>query len=434
MANTHHYSRYIYDRIVDALEYSPVVLIQGPRQCGKSTLAMEFLSSKDDNQKSNSGQQFKANRYISFDTKEQRQLADFAPSSYLASLPERVIFDEIQKAPLLLEAIKMEVDRNRKPGMFLLTGSCHVLQLDNISDSLAGRMRIIQLDPLTQCEIEQTRPDLLNVLLSGTLTIGRYDEPEQPYFHRLTAGGYPEALKLPHGSRRTEWYEDYTRSMIDRDLRDISRIQGITSLPTLLKYAALNTSSLFNASSLAAPLEESRPTVAKLISLLEQIFLIERLPAWHSNRNKRLVKRPKLHLLDSGVAVSLLKMSNKAIKDDGYMLGKLLESFVVQELKRQSNWYEGRLSFSHFRDRSGLEVDLVIEDDNLSVAGIEIKAARTVSKHDFKGLKKLAQLTGERFVGGIVLYDGATCSAFGKGLFAVPLRSLWEPLPEWPSW
>ena len=434
MPSNSYYPRYIHHQVVEALEYSPVVLIQGPRRCGKSTLARTFLDSKDDDQETNTEQTFKANRYITFDDPEQRELADFAPSGYLASLPDKVIFDEVQKAPQLFEAIKMDVDRNRRPGMFLLTGSCDVLKQDNISDSLAGRVRIIRMDPLAQCEVEQTRPNLLDVLLSGEITIGRYAEPDKPFIQRLTAGGYPDVLKLPRESLRIKWYDDYSRSMIDRDLRDISRIHSIASFPQLLESAAANTSSLLNSSSLASPLKESHPTVKKFILLLEQIFLLERLPAWYKDGSKRLVRRPKLHLLDSGVATSFLKMNSQTLENKVSVLGKLLESFVVQELKRQASWYDGRLSFSHFRNRSGLKVDLVIEDDNLSVAGIGIKAARTVSKHDFKGLKKLAQLTGERFVGGIVLYDGDTCSAFGKGLFAVPLRSLWEPLPEWPSW
>ena len=429
MPHSSHFPRYIQRNVIDALTYSPVVLIQGPRQCGKTTIALKFLKSEDETETTEISLQLKLQRYITFDDVTEREKVQMDPVAYLNSLPERVIFDEIQKAPQLLEAIKIEVDRNRVPGRFLLTGSCHVLQLESISDSLAGRMHIITLNPLAQCEIEGSQPDLLNALLNNQFRIGRYCEFESPYVRRIIIGGYPTAVKLSSEKRRSKWYEDYSLSMIERDLQEITRFQRINNLPKLLKYAAVNTSSLLNTNSLAAPLEESRPTIAKFLTLLERIFLLERLPAWHSNRNKRLVKSPKLHMMDTGLAAAILRVNSNSLQNDPNLHGRLLETFVLKELQRQASWHDSRLSFSHFRNHDGLEVDIVIESDSLTVVGVEVKSAKSVNNHDFRGLRKLAALTGERFIGGIVLYDGPTCRQFEKNLFAVPIRSLWELLP-----
>lgn len=429
MSYSNYYPRYVQRNVVEALTYSPVVLIQGPRQCGKKTIALKFFNSTDDRESLDINPQLKAQRYITFDDITEREKVGIDPFAYLSSLPEQVIFDEIQKAPELLEAIKTEVDRNRKPGRYLLTGSCHVLQLETISDSLAGRMNIVRLHPLAQCEVEQSKPNLLDALLNGQLGICRYNEFESPYIERMSNGGYPVALELPHEYQKSKWYEDYSHSMIERDLQESTRLQRVSSLSKLLKLAAANTSNLLNTSFLAAPLQESQPTISKFLNLLERIFLLERLPAWHSNRTKRLVKSPKLHMLDTGLATSILRVNSSSIKIDHSLHGRFLETFVLQELQRQASWFGARLSFSHFRDRDGVEIDIVIENDSMIVAGVEVKATTSVNHHDFKGLKKLAALTGERFTGGVVLYDGPTCRSFGNNLFAVPLRSLWEPLP-----
>ena len=430
MPHSSHYPRYIQRNVIDALKYSPVVLIQGPRQCGKTTIASKFLNSEDDTETSDISPELKLQNYITFDDITEREKVQIDPVAYLNSLPERVIFDEIQKAPQLLEAIKIEVDRNRNPGRFLLTGSCHVLQLESISDSLAGRMHIITLNPLAQCEIERSQPDLLDALLSNQLKAGRYSEFESQYTRRMITGGYPTALRMPDEKKKSKWYEDYSISMIERDLQELTRFQRINNLPKLLNFAAANTSNLLNINSLAAPLEESRPTIGKFLTLLERIFLLERLPSWHSNRNKRLIKSPKLHMMDTGLAASILRLNSNSIQNDPNLHGRLLETFVLKELQRQASWHDSRLWFSHFRDRDGLEVDIVIESDSLTVVGVEVKSAKSVNIHDFRGLRKLAALTGENFIGGIILYDGPTCRQFEKDLFAVPIRSLWEPLPN----
>ena len=430
MIKPKYYPRRIQRKIERALEYAPVVLIQGPRQCGKTTLAKIFLDSDDNAESKNINSQLKADCYVSFDDRVEREKAESDSVAFLSSLPQRVIFDEIQLAPEILDAIKMEVDRSQIPGQFILTGSCDVLQLDKIPDSLAGRMHIIRLHPLAQCEIDKTKPDLIDSLLNGKIQVGRYKQFEAPYMDRLMAGGYPRVLKLSNEHQRMKWCEDYTDSMIERDLMEFTHFQRIKNLPELIRTAAENTAQLLNISSMAANLEDSRPTVMKYLALLEKVFLLEQLPAWHTNRTKRTEKTQKLHMLDTGLVAAMLELDRHSIERDRSEIGKLLETFVLQELRRSASWRDKKLTFSHFRDRDGVEVDIVIERGRYCVAGVEVKAAKSVDHRDFSGLRKLKKLAGDRFATGIVLYDGPTCRPFGDKLFAVPLRSLWEPLPR----
>lgn len=190
--------------------------------------------------------------------------------------------------------------------------------------------------------------------------------------------------------------------------------------------AAGQSAHLLNATNLAAPFQLSRPTIRDYITLLSRIFLLEELPPWHNNRLRRLVKSPKLHLCDTGLACSLLGTNAKALMADRMLLGQLLETFVFQELRRQASWQEEPANFYHFRDKDGVEVDIVIEVSGQRVAGIEVKAAATATATDFRGLRKLKTVTGDRFVAGVLLYDGEATMPFGEKLFAVPIRALWE--------
>ena len=190
--------------------------------------------------------------------------------------------------------------------------------------------------------------------------------------------------------------------------------------------AAAQTATLFNLSDLAAPFQVSRPTVRDYVTLLEQVFLLETLPPWHSNRHRRLVKRPKLHLGDTGLACALLGTGVAGLAANRPLLGQLLETFVYQELRRQASWHDDFMSFFHFRDKDGVEVDIVIERGMQAIAGVEVKAGATVTASDFRGLRKLKDAAGSRFAGGVVLYDGEMSASFDDRLYAVPIRRLWE--------
>jgi predicted AAA+ superfamily ATPase len=287
-------------------------------------------------------------------------------------------------------------------------------------------MEIQRLHPLTQCELARRPPGFLETLFAGEFAVVRTDRLAGQLVERVVAGGYPAALERASERRRAVWYRDYIEALVQRDVRDIARISSLDALPRLLRYAASQTACLLNVTSLGADFQLSRPTIRDYLTLLERIFLIDTLPPWYSNRLSRLIKTPKLHVGDTGTACALLGVGPAALARDRTLLGQLVETFVFQELRRQASWYEDTLTFLHFRDKDGAEVDIVIEQGNRAVAGIEVKTGATVTAADFRGLHKLQQAAEQRFAAGVVLYDGETVARFGDGLFAVPIRLLWE--------
>lgn len=395
----------------EALQDTPVVLIHGSRQCGKTTLALAVGETL-------------GYHYISLDDDNQLQAAKADPVGFVQSLPELTILDEIQRAPELFTSIKASVDRNRKPGRFILTGSANVLLLPQLADSLAGRMEIIHLRPLARCEITGHKPAFIEQLFSA----GFGSDANQNAYPRLgesladivCQGGYPAAVARDSAKRRSAWYRDYITTIIQRDVQDITRIRNLDILPRLLALAAGQTARLFNATDLASPFAISRPTIREYLTVLEQIFLIEQLQPWHANRLSRLIKTPKLHLTDTGLACALLGVNSQTLWQDKSLLGQLLETFIYQELRKYAGWHNEPLNFYHFRNKDMIEVDIIIEQGR-QLAGIEIKAAATVTHGDFKGLKKLQDLCGAQFAAGVVLYDGENILPFGERLFAVPI-------------
>ena len=324
------------------------------------------------------------------------------------------------------------MDRRRAPGRFVLTGSTNVLLLPQLSESLAGRLQLVRLHPLAQVEMAAPSvappPDagFLHALFGDGFAVHRTERLGEGLIERIVAGGFAPALTRPTARRQAGWYRDYVEALIQRDVRDIARIRSLDILPRLLGAAASQTARLFNLTDLAAPFQLSRPTIGDYMTLLERLFLLERLPSWHSNRLSRLVKSPKLHVADTGLAAALLGADTGALKVDRDLPEQLLETFAFQELRRQASWHEAPTSFFHFRDKDGAKVDVVVELGSRAVAGVEVKAAATVTLRDFRGLRKLANAVGERFARGVVLYDGESSVRFGDRLHAVPIRRLWE--------
>ena len=406
------YPRFAEPRLAEALADSPAVLIHGPRQCGKTTLARVSEASE-------------GYPYVSFDDDVARAAAVADPMGFVADLPERVILDEVQRAPAIFAAMKLAIDRRRVPGRFLLTGSSQVLLAPALADSLAGRLETLRLHPLAQCELERRPPDFLDALFGGGFAFRQSERLGKRLAERIVAGGFPAALARPQGRRRANWYRDYLDALVQRDVRDLARIGTPEALPRLLALAAAQTAQLFNVSDLAAPFQLSRPTIRDYVTLLERVFLLERLPPWHTNRLSRLVKTPKLHVADTGLAAALLGADAAGLGANRPLLGQLLETFVFQELRRQASWHEAPMAFFHFRDKDGVEVDLVLERGAGMIAGVEVKASGTVTASDFRGLRKLARAAGAGFAGGVVLYDGETSASFGDRLHAVPISLLW---------
>ncbi len=403
-------TRFLRPRLIEALKDTPVVLVHGPRQCGKTTLA----------------QTVKGYAYITFDDEVQLAAAKADPVGFVVDLPDRVILDEVQRVPELFVTLKAAVDRDRRPGRFILTGSANVLLAPKLSDSLAGRMELLRLHPLAQCEVAGGMPHFLDVLFSGGFKARKYDRLGTELAERIVAGGYPAALARGSGRRRRDWYRAYIETLVQRDVRELARISALDALPRLLQLAAGQSARLLNVSELAAPFQLSRPTIRDYVTLLERIFLIEILPPWHSNRLSRLVKTPKLHMGDTGLVASLLGVDAAALTKDRALLGQLLETFVFQELRRQASWHESAIGFHHFRDKDGYEVDIVLEREGRDIAGVEVKAAATVVESDFRGLRKLKDASGTRFTAGVVLYDGESAVRFADDLFAVPIKALWS--------
>ncbi len=413
MTETTLYPRHLKTRVTEALTDSPVVLIHGPRQCGKTTLARLVGDEA-------------GFTYLSFDDDVQRASAQADPVGYVADLPARVILDEVQSVPELFTSLKAAVDAKRDPGRFILTGSANVLLVPRLADSLAGRMALLRLHPLSQVELAGGDPDFLSLLFEKGFKAGISGRRlGRALAERVVAGGYPAALARVTARRRAAWYRDYTDTLVQRDVRALARISALDALPRLLALTAGQTARLLNVADLAAPFQLSRPTIRDYMTLLARIFLLEELPPWHDNRLSRLIKTPKLHVGDTGLACALLGLDAAALWEDRALYGQLLETFVYQELRRQASWHEEPLVFHHFRDKDRAEVDVVLESGK-RLAGVEVKAAATVTPDDFRGLRKLQSAVGARFAAGVVLYDGDAAVPFGEGLYAAPLSRLWE--------
>jgi len=399
--------------IQEALSDTPVVCLLGPRQSGKTTLAQQLAPER---------------AFVSLDEGNYYQTAVADPAGFVADLPDTVTLDEVQRVPALLPAIKRAVDRDRRPGRFLLTGSANLLLLPKVTESLAGRMEVAQLQPLTEAEKARNPGRLLGALLDGALKprIRPGREVSGPTLvERLVAGGYPEPLTRPP-VRARQWHRQYLRGIIERDVQDVARVKDAHELTRLLELLALRSAELLNASNLATALGLRRETVNHYLAILERLFLVRRLPAWHRNPAKRLIKSPKIHLLDSGLAATLADLTADDWLGKRDRLGHLLESFVVQQLIAQGAWTDPDSRFWHYRDKDQVEVDVVITRGR-KTWGVEVKAARSLASGDGQGLSRLAEHSGKDFQQGIVFYTGGDRLPLAdKRMLAVPLAELWE--------
>lgn len=404
------YPRYADERARAILADTPVLGIVGPRQSGKTTLAQSFGGDR---------------RFISLDDPVTRNAALTDPVGLIRDV-DRAIIDEIQRAPDLMLAIKQSVDADRRPGRFLVTGSANILTLRDMQDSMAGRIEMLPLLPLSQDELAAKGPaHFLDRMFDGDSFLN--ETRDHDLIDRVLTGGYPDAVTRDAGVRRRDWFAAYAKAIAERDLPDIANIERAADLPRFLRMLAALNGQPVNATELGGRLQIDRKTAQRYLALAEQIFIVRMLPAWSNNAVKRLTKASKLHFVDSGLTAMLARVTAAQLETDKTPLGNLLESFVLSELDKQCGWSEGRYDFSHYRDQYGSEVDIVVEDSEGRLAGIEVKAAATVTAKDFAGLSKLAAAVGDRFVGGVVFYDGSDALPFGDKRRALPISALWSP-------
>jgi predicted AAA+ superfamily ATPase len=266
----------------------------------------------------------------------------------------------------------------------------------------------------------------MEMMLSDTdWRIRRSDVDRVDICRRIIGGGFPEVVGRPAGERRSAWFKGYLSSLLQRDVRDLSSIEGLTDLPRLLGLLAARSSALMNMSELSRSVGIAHSTLRRYLSLLEAVFILQPLPAWSTNSGKRFVKSPKIHLIDSGLAAHLCGDTDPEPLSQSSKIGPLLETFVIQELRKQLGWSKQPATAFHFRSAAGREVDLVLELPGGAVSGVEIKAAAKVGKGDFAGLEALAEEAGKKFIRGVLLYFGDHVLPFGDALAAVPITELW---------
>lgn len=403
--------RHVETRLRAALADTRIVALLGPRQSGKTTLARKIAADLN-------------LHFVTLDDAQFRRFANNDPDGFMRGL-DRAVIDEIQRAPDLILALKKTVDEDPRPGRFLITGSVDLFRGVISPDSLAGRVETIELLPFSQAEIDRRRAsEFLGRAFAGDFPALKASGRTADLIARVVAGGYPEALARSKPARRRAWLSAYARALTTRDVVEIAEVSKTAELSRLLEHAALAAGQTLNLSALAGALGVDGKTVERWLRLLEQMFLIRRVPAWHRNDLKRLIKAPRLHFIDSGLLAALRRLSEGDIQGERSRLGPLLEGFVFAELVKLIGQSEDPVSLSHFRDRDRTEVDFILEQDG-KIVGIEVKAMATLKPRDFHGLKRLQGVMGGAFACGVVLHDGERIQRVGDRLFAMPVAALW---------
>ncbi len=393
-----------------------VVVLHGARQSGKTTMLRELQLSE-------------GGVFVTFDDAAVLAAARADPVGFV-DLDDRMLIDEVQLGgDPLIRAIKAAVDRDPRPGRFVLAGSSQFLTVPGLSESLAGRAHIIDLWTLSQGELEGTTERFIDDLFTGRplRTPAVEAAPSRSdYLARACAGGFPEVLHRSTARGRSSWLASYVRTVVQRDVAEVSQARYLDEMPRLLRYLAAMTAQELNAARLAEQIGLADDTVRRYLPILETVYLVHRVPAWSRNLTAKVKKHPKVFLTDSGLAAHLLGTSAEALAVPGApAAGPLLETFVVNEVAKQQTWADTAIRLHHFRDRDGAEIDLVLERDDGRVAGLEIKAASTVTAKDFRHLASVRDKLGDAFVHGVVLYAGANRLSFGDRLTALPIASIW---------
>ena len=410
--------RRIATSVLDRLADEPVVALQGPRTVGKSTLLAEV-----------------ARRHgvevIDLDQPAISDTVSVDPATFAAG-PAPVCFDEFQKAPVILDAMKAELNRHLSPGRFVITGSTRFDALPTAAQALTGRIHIIDVLPFSQGELAAHDEQFLSVVLSDPASLvpaDRSTTTRAGYIDRLCAGGMPLAVaRTPQGRRR--WFDDYLRMSLERDIRDLTKVRQGALMPALLRRLAGQTAQVLNMAQAARAVGLKAATAETYTRLLEDLFLIRRLEAWGRTLRSRAVASPKVHVLDSGVAARLMGVTPQRLaRHDPAALvefGHLFKTFVVGELLKQVSWTDDIASVGHWRTHDGQEADLVIERADGSIVAIEVKAASRVDRRDARGLRALRETLGDGFLAGVVISTGEMSYRLEDRIWVIPADRLWS--------
>lgn len=409
--------RAIEGRYLETVAARRVTVVSGPRQSGKTTLVRTQLADT-------------GGLMRSLDEQGVLSAALTDPAGFVAVGDRPLIIDEVQRGgEPLVRAIKVQVDRDSRPGQFVLTGSSNFLTVPTISESLAGRAGFVEVWPFTQGELAGAGDRFVDVIFTGVARLSEHRPSgidRRELLERICAGGYPEVHELP-ASQRPGWFRDYVRTTIERDVVEMSGIRKVAEMGQLLRLLAARSGCELVMQGLIADSALDRQAVYDHRAWLQAIHLVATVPAWSRNLTRRVKKRPKVFLTDPGLAAWLLGKTPSALEDPtDPATGRLVETFVFAELRRQLTWAATEATLFHWQDRSGAEVDFVLESADSRVAAIEVKAGQTPKREWFRWLAHMRDVLGDSFVAGVVLYGGRDLLPFGDRLLAVPISALWE--------
>lgn len=410
--------RNITDLAEETLADTPITVISGARQVGKSTLMEQLLRGRNA-------------RMINLDIAVDRAAAERDPDGFAAQYQQGILaIDEIQRVPALLTSLKAEVDQSRRPGRFIVTGSADLLTVSGARESLAGRAQTIPLDGLSRGEINGTVEDFAAfawALPSTGVPTDQVGYTRRDYLEIATTTAFP-ALRNTSERSRARWLTNYADRVLSKDTSDITGIAHPDRLVPLLNILAARNAGEFVAARLARDVDIPERSILNYLRALRSVYLVRVIPGWSNNVARRAVRASKVSLSDTGLAAHLVGVDVDGLERgvSSTLTGGLVEGFVVGELAKQRSWSQKPHSLSHYRDNHGREVDVVLEDRRREIVGVEVKSASTVRTSDFRGLELLRAKAGERFVAGIVLYTGARAMPFGDRLWALPIAALWE--------
>lgn len=414
------YPRAMEERLHGLLDDEPVVVVSGPRSVGKSFTSERVVVAR-------------GGSILRLDDPSERQVAEADPTGYIQQRQKPILLDEYQHVPQVLGAIKAEFSRHgTAPGQYLLTGSVRA-DLAGATEWLTGRIHRASLFPLSQSELAGTPSTwFASTVLESPLRLRGWRSPKPArsidYIERLARGGFPLAVDRKAASRR-RWFTDYVRDTVLRDALEHANIRKPEEMLQLLTLLAARTAQELKAGALENDLQLDRHTISSYLEILSGLFLCHSLPPWHSSRSQRIVKAPKQHLTDTGMATALLGMDVNGLRDNLALSGHLLESFVFSEVTKQCSWLDAPPTMYHYRERGGgTEVDLVLERADGAVVGLEVKLASSVGSRDFTGLRRLRDMAGDRFLGGVLLAAVPAAYVTDDHLAVAPISALWETI------